>query len=82
MKSYKIAFLNSKGGVGKSTLCILSALGLSQTRFKGTIKLIDTDSQKSSISLLNSLETKIVWDDGSENSPQELNLKVYQIEFK
>ena len=31
---------------------------------------------------LYSLETKITWDDGSENSPQELNLKVYQIEFK
>ena len=42
MNSYKIAFLNSKGGVGKSTLCILSALGLSQTRFDGKIKLIDT----------------------------------------
>ena len=39
MNSYKIAFLNSKGGVGKSTLCILSALGLSQTRFDGKIKL-------------------------------------------
>ena len=62
MKSYKIAFLNSKGGVGKSTLCILSALGLSQTRFKGKIKLIDTDSQKSSVSLLNSLESKIELD--------------------
>ena len=62
MKSYKIAFLNSKGGVGKSTLCILSALGLSQTRFKGKIKLIDTDSQKSSVSLLNSLASKIELD--------------------
>ena len=31
---------------------------------------------------LYSLETKITWDDGSEKSPQELNLKVYQIEFK
>ena len=62
MKSYKIAFLNSKGGVGKSTLCILSALGLSQTRFKGKIKLIDTDSQKSSISLLNALSSKIELD--------------------
>jgi len=31
---------------------------------------------------LYSLETKIAWDDGSGNSPQELNLKVYQIEFK
>ncbi len=62
MKSYKIAFLNSKGGVGKSTLCILSALGLSQTRFKGKIKLIDTDSQKSSVSLLNNVTSKIELD--------------------
>ena len=62
MKSYKIAFLNSKGGVGKSTLCILSALGLTQTRFKGKIKLIDTDSQKSSVSLLNDVTTKIELD--------------------
>ena len=62
MKSYKIAFLNSKGGVGKSTLCILSALGLSQTRFKGKIKLIDTDSQKSSVSLLNNVVSKIELD--------------------
>ena len=62
MKSYKIAFLNSKGGVGKSTLCILSALGLSQTRFKGKIKLIDTDSQKSSVSILNQLKTNIELD--------------------
>jgi chromosome partitioning protein len=59
MKSYKIAFLNSKGGVGKSTLCILSALGLSQTKFTGKIKLIDTDSQKSSVSLLNEITSKI-----------------------
>ena len=59
MKSYKIAFLNSKGGVGKSTLCILSALGLSQTKFKGKIKLIDTDSQKSSVSILNEMASKI-----------------------
>ena len=62
MKSYKIAFLNSKGGVGKSTLCILSALGLSQTRFSGKIKLIDTDSQKSSVSLLNEITSKIELD--------------------
>ena len=62
MKSYKIAFLNSKGGVGKSTLCILSALGLSQTKYKGKIKLIDTDSQKSSVSILNQLKTNIELD--------------------
>ena len=62
MNSYKIAFLNSKGGVGKSTLCILSALGLSQTRFNGRIKLIDTDSQKSSVSILNDINSKIELD--------------------
>ena len=62
MNSYKIAFLNSKGGVGKSTLCILSALGLSQTRFDGKIKLIDTDSQKSSLSILNQVSSKIELD--------------------
>ena len=62
MNSYKIAFLNSKGGVGKSTLCILSALGLSQTRFSGRIKLIDTDSQKSSVSILNDINSKIELD--------------------
>jgi len=62
MKSYKIAFLNSKGGVGKSTLCILSALGLSQTRFNGKIRLIDTDSQKSSVSILNEIASKIELD--------------------
>ena len=62
MNSYKIAFLNSKGGVGKSTLCILSALGLSQTRFNGKIKLIDTDSQKSSVSILNDINSKIELD--------------------
>ncbi len=59
MKSYKIAYLNSKGGVGKSTLCMLSALCLSQSRFKGKVKLIDTDIQKSSISILANLKTKI-----------------------
>ena len=58
MKSYKIAYLNSKGGVGKSTLCMLSALCLSQSRFKGKVKLIDTDIQKSSISILANLKTK------------------------
>ena len=52
MSSYKIAFLNSKGGVGKSTLCMLSAISLSKSKFKGKVKLVDTDSQKSSSSIL------------------------------
>ena len=37
MNSYKIALIQRS---------ILSALGLSQTRFDGKIKLIDTDSQR------------------------------------
>ena len=59
MKSYKIAYVNSKGGVGKSTLCMLSSLCLAQSRFKGKVKLLDTDIQKSSISILADLKTKI-----------------------
>ena len=40
----------------------MSALGLSQTRFDGKIKLIDTDSQKSSLSILNQVSSKIELD--------------------
>ena len=59
MKSYKMAFVNSKGGVGKSTLCMLAALGLGNSKFKGKVRLIDTDIQKSSISILSHVKNNI-----------------------
>jgi len=46
-----IVFGNQKGGIGKTTLAILTATGLSQLPFSKKILLIDNDNQKSAIRL-------------------------------
>ncbi len=45
MKNIKVVFANQKGGVGKSTLCMLFANYLSWKR--KPVCIIDTDLQKS-----------------------------------
>ena len=60
MNKYSIAFVNSKGGVGKSTLCMLSALAIMRSRNGCSVSLIDTDVQKSSLSILNHIKTNIL----------------------
>lgn len=46
-----IVFGNQKGGIGKTTLAILTATGLSQLPFNQKVLLIDNDNQKSAIRL-------------------------------
>ena len=58
--NYSIAYVNSKGGVGKSTLCMLSAIAIMKSKRKFSVKLIDTDNQKSSLSILNHINNDIV----------------------
>ena len=60
MKKYSIAFVNSKGGVGKSTLCMLSALAVTRLKKGFSVNLIDTDAQKSSLSILDHVKTNIL----------------------
>ena len=60
MNKYSIAFVNSKGGVGKSTLCMLSALAIMRSKNGHAINLIDTDVQKSSLSILDHIKTNIM----------------------
>ena len=58
--NYSIAYVNSKGGVGKSTLCMLSAIAIMKSKKNFSVKLIDTDNQKSSLSILNHINNEIV----------------------
>ncbi len=46
-----IVFGNQKGGIGKTTLTILMATGLSQPPFNKRVLVIDNDNQKSAIRL-------------------------------
>lgn len=46
-----IVFGNQKGGIGKTTLSVLTATGLSQAPFNKKVLLIDNDNQKSVIRL-------------------------------
>lgn len=46
-----IVFGNQKGGIGKTTLAVLTATGLSQPPFNKKILLIDNDNQESAIRL-------------------------------
>lgn len=50
----KIAFVNGKGGTGKTTLCALTALAASNAGFK--IGIIDTDPQQSIAAWLHNVE--------------------------
>ena len=60
MNKYSIAYVNSKGGVGKSTLCMLSALAIMRSKNGHEINLIDTDVQKSSLSILDHIKSSIM----------------------
>lgn len=46
-----IVFGNQKGGIGKTTLAVLSATGLSSSPFNKKVLLIDNDNQQSAIRL-------------------------------
>lgn len=46
-----IVFGNQKGGIGKTTLAVLTATGLSQAPFNKKVLLIDNDNQQSAIRL-------------------------------
>ena len=46
-----IVFGNQKGGIGKTTLSVLTATGLSQNPFNKKVLLIDNDNQRSVIRL-------------------------------
>jgi chromosome partitioning protein len=46
-----IVFGNQKGGIGKTTLAVLTATGLSQDPFNKKVLLIDNDNQQSAIRL-------------------------------
>jgi chromosome partitioning protein len=46
-----ILFGNQKGGIGKTTLAVLTATGLSQSPFNKKVLLIDNDNQESAIRL-------------------------------
>jgi chromosome partitioning protein len=46
-----ILFGNQKGGIGKTTLAVLTATGLSQPPFNKKVLLIDNDNQESAIRL-------------------------------
>ena len=55
-------FLTLEGGdgVGKSTLCMLSALAVMRLKKGFSVNLIDTDAQKSSLSILDHVKTNIL----------------------
>ncbi len=54
-----IAFVNQKGGVGKSTAAVFFAYWLTVTKRKKKVVLIDADEQQSSLTWMQSLDVKI-----------------------